>query len=83
VGVIVPVHGTLDIETSREYRTFVGANQVAKTEVSKDVVEPTLGFMSAIGTSYKLGKHISAYAELEYRYCSRKTKETEVYREMG
>jgi hypothetical protein len=22
--------------------------------------------MSAIGTSYKLGKHISAYAELEY-----------------
>jgi hypothetical protein len=23
--------------------------------------------MSAIGTSYKLGKHISAYAELEYR----------------
>jgi hypothetical protein len=28
----VPVHGTLDIETSREYRTFVGANQVAKTE---------------------------------------------------
>jgi hypothetical protein len=48
VGVIVPVHGTLDIETSREYRTFVGANQVAKTEVfSKDVVEPnpTLGFI--------------------------------------
>jgi hypothetical protein len=49
VGVIVPVHGTLDIETSREYRTFVGANQVAKTGFSKDVVEPnpTLGFMSA------------------------------------
>jgi hypothetical protein len=49
----VPVHGTLDIETSREYRTL-GANQVAKTEAfSKDVVEPnpTLGFMSAIGTS--------------------------------
>jgi hypothetical protein len=40
VGVIVPVHGTLDIETSREYRTFVGANQVAKTEALKDVVEP-------------------------------------------
>jgi hypothetical protein len=31
----VPVHGTLDIETSREYRTFVGANQVAKTEAFK------------------------------------------------
>jgi hypothetical protein len=25
----------LDIETSREYRTFVGANQVAKTEALK------------------------------------------------
>jgi hypothetical protein len=33
---------TLDIETSREYRTFVGANQVAKTEALKDVVEPNL-----------------------------------------
>jgi hypothetical protein len=88
VGVIVPVHGTLDIETSREYRTFVGANQVAKTEAfSKDVVEPnpTLGFMSAIGTSYKLGKHISAYAELEYRNFTvhGKTKETKVYKENG
>jgi hypothetical protein len=35
VGVIVPVHGTLDIETSREYGTFVGANQVAKTDFQK------------------------------------------------
>jgi hypothetical protein len=41
--------------------------------------------MSAIGTSYKLGKHISAYAELEYRNFTvhGKTKETEVYRENG
>jgi hypothetical protein len=31
----VPVHGTLDIETSREYGTFVGANQVAKTDFQK------------------------------------------------
>jgi hypothetical protein len=23
IKVVVPVHGTLDIETSREYRTFV------------------------------------------------------------
>jgi hypothetical protein len=40
--------------------------------------------MSAIGTSYKW-KHISAYAELEYRNFTvhGKTKETEVYREMG
>lgn len=88
VGVIVPVHGTLDIETNREYITFVGTTQVAKTDAySKDVVKPnpTLGFMSAIGTSYKLGKHISAYAELEYRNFTvhGKTKETEVYTENG
>jgi hypothetical protein len=40
--------------------------------------------MSAIGTSYKW-KHISAYAELEYRNFTvhGKTKETEVYRENG
>ena len=88
VGVIVPVHGTLDIETTRNYTTFVGANQVANTEAySKDVVKPnpTLGFMSALGTSYKLGKNISAYAELEYRNFTvhGKTKETEVYTENG
>ncbi|PBI89046.1 hypothetical protein BSF41_24150 [Flavobacterium sp. ACN2] len=88
VGVIVPVHGTLDIKTNREYTTFVGANQVAKTDAySKDVVKPnpTLGFMASLGTSYKLGKHISAFAELEYRNFTvhGKTKETEVYTENG
>jgi hypothetical protein len=88
VGVIVPVHGTLNIETNRDYKTFVGANQVAENQAySKDVVKPnpTVGFMSALGTSYKLGKHISAYAELEYRNFTvhGKTKETEVYTENG
>jgi len=88
VGVIVPVHGTLDIKTNREYVSFVGANQVAKTDAySKDVVKPnpTLGFMAALGTSYKLGKHISAYAELEYRNFTvhGKSKETTEYTENG
>jgi hypothetical protein len=88
VGVIVPVNGDLTIETDRDYATFVGANQVANTNAfSKDVVKPnpTIGFMSAIGTSYKLGSHISAYAELEYRNFTvhGKTKETEIYTENG
>ncbi|WJS96024.1 outer membrane beta-barrel protein [Flavobacterium johnsoniae] len=88
VGVIVPVHGTLDIKTNREYTSFVGANQVAKTDAySKDVVKPnpTLGFMAALGTSYKLGKHISAFAELEYRNFTvhGKSKETTAYTENG
>jgi hypothetical protein len=84
VGVIVPVHGTLDIKTDRELLTYVGANQVAKNNIySKDVVKPnpTIGFMAALGTSYKLGKHISAFAELEYRNFTvhGKTKETTEY----
>ena len=88
VGVIVPIHGTLDIKTDRQYNTFVGANQVATTNAySKDVVKPnaTIGFMAAIGTSYKLGKHISAFAELEYRNFTvhGKTKETTEYTENG
>ncbi|OXG09389.1 outer membrane protein with beta-barrel domain [Flavobacterium araucananum] len=88
VGVIVPIHGTLDIETNRNYSTFVGANKVANTDAySKDVVKPnpTLGFMASIGTSYKLGKHISAFAELEYRNFTvhGKTKETTEYTENG
>ncbi|SHF88847.1 Outer membrane protein beta-barrel domain-containing protein [Flavobacterium segetis] len=88
VGVIVPVYGTLDIKTNRNYSTFVGATQLANTEAySKDVVKPnpTVGFMSALGTSYKLGKNISAFAELEYRNFTvhGKTKETTIYTENG
>ncbi|MBF4506547.1 outer membrane beta-barrel protein [Flavobacterium sp. JLP] len=88
VGVIVPIHGTLDIKTNRDYVSFAGANQVAETQAySKDVVKPnaTIGFMAALGTSYKLGKHISAFAELEYRNFTvhGKTKETTEYTENG
>ena len=88
VGVILPIHGDLTIETDRSYRTLVGANQVAETlAYSKDVVKPnpTLGFTAVLGTSYKLAKNLSAFAELEYRNFTvhGKTKETEIYTENG
>lgn len=83
VGVIVPVHGDLTIETNRTYTNPLG---VTKT-YAKDVVKPnpTVGFMAAIGTSYKLGKKLAAFAEVEYRNFTvhGKTKETEVYKENG
>ncbi len=86
VGVIVPIHGTLDIKTNREFLSYAGTSTtpVSKSDVySKDVVKPnpTIGFMAALGTSYKLGKNISAFAELEYRNFTvhGKTKETTEY----
>ena len=46
---------------------------------------PTVGFMAALGTSYKLGKNISLFAELEYRNFTvhGKSKETKEYTENG
>ncbi|WKL47005.1 outer membrane beta-barrel protein [Flavobacterium pectinovorum] len=84
VGVIVPIHGTLDIKTDRELVSYVGNNVVSTSNIySKDVVKPnpTIGFMASLGTSYKLGKHISAFAELEYRNFTvhGKSKETTEY----
>ncbi|WP_269234376.1 outer membrane beta-barrel protein [Flavobacterium flavigenum] len=83
VGVIVPVHGNLTIETTRAYTTPAGVTNT----YTKDVVKPnpTVGFMAALGTSYKLGKHISVFGEIEYRNFTvhGKTKETEVYTENG
>ncbi|AOW08423.1 outer membrane beta-barrel protein [Flavobacterium gilvum] len=84
VGVIVPVHGTLTIDTNKELLTYAGGNLVNTTKIAQtDVVKPnpTVGFMAALGTSYKLGSHISAFAELEYRNFTvhGKTKETTDY----
>jgi opacity protein-like surface antigen len=83
VGVIVPVHGTLEIETTRAYTNPAGVTNT----YTKDVVKPnpTVGFLAALGTSYRLGTHISLFAELEYRNFTvhGKTKETEVYTENG
>lgn len=83
VGVIVPVHGTLDIETTRTYTNPAGV----VNSYSKDVIKPnpTVGFTAALGTSYKLGTHIALFAELEYRNFTvhGKSKETEIYTENG
>jgi opacity protein-like surface antigen len=83
VGVIVPVHGTLDIETTRAYTTPAGV----VNSYTKDVVKPnpTVGFQAGIGTSYKLGKKIALFAEVEYRNFTvhGKTKETTIYTENG
>jgi len=85
VGVIVPIHGDLTIETNRTY-TNSSSGETTNT-FTKDVVKPkpTAGFMAAVGTSYKLGRHISAFAEIEYRNFTvhGDTKETEVYTENG
>lgn len=83
VGVIVPVSGNLTIETNRTYTTPSGnVNTYSKEKV---LPNPTVGFMAVVGTSYKLGKNISVYGELEYRNFTvhGKSKETEVYTENG
>ena len=83
VGVIVPVHGTLEIESNREFTTPAGVTNT----YTKDVVKPkpTVGFMAAIGTSYKVAKNLSLFAELEYRNFTvhGDTKETTEYTENG
>jgi opacity protein-like surface antigen len=85
VGVIVPVYGNLTIETNRTYTNNSGA--VLTKSYTKDVVKPnpTVGFMAAIGSSYKLTNKLAAFAEVEYRNftVSGKSKETEVYEENG
>ena len=84
VGVILPVYGNLTIESNKTFYTPVGT--LAKT-YAKDVIKPnpTIGFMSAVGTSYSLTKKLSAFAELEYRNftVSGKSKETVIYEENG
>ncbi|MNF33650.1 hypothetical protein D3C84_144700 [compost metagenome] len=83
VGIIVPVVGDLTIETKRTYTNPLGTTNT----YTKDVIlpNPTVGFMATLGTSYKLGKNIAAFAELEYRNFTvhGKSKETEVYTENG
>jgi hypothetical protein len=73
----------LTIETTRAYTTPAGVtNAYTKEEV---LPNPTMGFMAALGTSYKLAKNISVFAELEYRNftVSGNTKETVEYTENG
>ena len=79
VGVLLPIHGDLEITTDAVAPTGAASPAtVAIHSVDKVKPNPTVGFMSALGTSYKLGKKISAFAELEYRNFTvhGKTKET-------
>ncbi|MEC5164409.1 opacity protein-like surface antigen [Flavobacterium sp. PL11] len=61
VGVIVPVDGQLEIKTN----AVTALGPVYRKDVIKP--QPTVGFLAVLGTSYQLGKNLSAYAEIEYR----------------
>jgi len=84
IGVLVPIHGDLEITSDAYAPIAFNPNTGAPVafgdvhSVDKVKPNPTIGFSAAMGTSYKLGKHISAFAELEYRNFTvhGKTKET-------
>lgn len=81
VGVIVPVYGFLEIKTDATKSTTSGTKlaEVYKRDVVKP--NPTVGFMAALGTSYKISGKLKAYAEIEYRNFTvhGKSKETKEY----
>lgn len=83
VGVLVPIHGDLEITTDAYAPIAFGPTGAPAAfgnvrSVDKVKPNPTLGFTAALGTSYRLGKNISIFAELEYRNFTvhGKTKET-------
>lgn len=83
VGILVPIHGDLEIK-SDAYAPIAFSTTGVPTafgdihSVDKVKPNPTVGFSAALGTSYKIAKNISLYAELEYRNFTvhGKTKET-------
>lgn len=82
VGILVPVHGDLEITSDAVVPTGVASPAtVAVHTVDKVKPNPTIGFMATLGTSYKLANHISLFAELEYRNFTvhGKSKETTTY----
>ena len=82
VGVLVPIHGDLEITSDAVAPTGVASPATANIHtVDKVKPNPTVGFMAVLGTSYKLANHISLFAELEYRNFTvhGKTKETTEY----
>ncbi|WP_158728570.1 MULTISPECIES: outer membrane beta-barrel protein [unclassified Flavobacterium] len=86
VGLLLPVHGDLQITTDAIAPTGVASPAtVAVHSVDKIKPNPTVGFMATLGTSYKLGKKIAAFAELEYRNFTvhGKSKETIEYTRNG
>jgi opacity protein-like surface antigen len=81
VGVIVPVNGKLTIETTQDYNGPAVGGERKVFQSDKIKPNATVGFLAALGTSYKLGKNLSAFGEVEYRNFTvhGKTKETTVY----
>lgn len=68
VGLLLPVHGDLEITTDAIAPTGVASPATVAVR-SVDIVKPnpTVGFMATCGTSYKLARNLAAFAELEYR----------------
>ncbi|MBZ4036400.1 outer membrane beta-barrel protein [Flavobacterium sp. 17A] len=84
VGVLVPIHGDLEITSDAYAPIAFNPNTGAPVafgdvhSVDKVKPNPTIGFTAAVGTTFKLTSHLSAFAELEYRNFTvhGKTKET-------
>jgi opacity protein-like surface antigen len=86
VGILVPIHGDLEITTDAIAPTGVASPAtVAVHSVDKVKPNPTVGFSAVLGTSYKLAKNISVFGELEYRNFTvhGKTKETTEFTRNG
>ena len=80
---MVPIHGDLEIKTDAVAPVGVNPGTGAPVfgnvhSVDKVKPNPTIGFTAAVGTTFKLTSHLSAFAELEYRNFTvhGKTKET-------
>ncbi|WP_367756724.1 outer membrane beta-barrel protein [Flavobacterium sp. WC2430] len=72
VGVIVPVSGKLDIKTNAISNGAV----IYREDVIKP--NPTVGFLAALGTSYKISGKLAAFGEIEYRNFTVHGKDKEV-----
>lgn len=86
VGILVPIHGHLEITSDANVPSGVASpSTVAVHTVEEIKPNATVGFMAVLGTSYKLGKNISLFTELEYRNFTvhGKTKETTEYTRNG
>jgi opacity protein-like surface antigen len=72
VGVIVPIDGKLEIKTNA-----ISNGAIVYRE---DVIKPnaTVGFLAALGTSYKISNKLSAFGEIEYRNFTVHGKDKEV-----
>ena len=90
IGVIVPVGGYLQINTSVNDQTGqIAASQgtVSPPGTRTTLVlareerinpKPTIGFQSALGFDYKIGNNISLFSEIEYRNISVGGKDKEL-----